>query len=1310
MRFHSLPRHLALAAAICAVCAGRVEAAEAAIPAAIRLQLGLPPDAELALMPVATSANGGFTDELAKANAPDILAFDACHVGGQRVLLRTTFAQPPVFHGATFIIYCDLDNDVNTGRKDKGNAGVDLMLVFTDQSFGMNLLNPAFSEKNTGARTALVGQTLYVALDAPFKPTGDKLAQRLYLLSERKGTPGDSTPPAVVELPLSALDVPKLPLGKPGSTRPLTDFRYVNDRVAYEKLADKGLRYDQVAPAKPTQFGRPCPEAPFAAVARQPAKSGSVQRQQVQVQLLEEAGVARGPAQLSFGFPLPKGTLFDITRMRLLDGGQEIPAQFTSTAFWPDDSLKWVLVDAAAPLSAKEQRDLAVEFGNEVQRAAPRALLQVRDEPNRITVVTGPVQVAIDKQHFNLLSGVWHDANSDGQFADTEQVLAAAPDGVTLVDEQGKVFTMAAVPPETVKIELQGPERAVVRVAGAYAAADGTTYMRYLARLTFRAGSPRVDVAVTHTNDYLKTEFTDITSLALPLNLPGGVKQATVYVDEGGLKPVHGQALRLFQGDENQSTLKAADTTTPAGQAPGMLRGTGANGAVTVMLQDFWQRWPKGIAADGNQIAFELLPAQPNADYGKDLPYHLMYPFVEGKYRFKWGMAFTERLTFDASGKLAPEELFAEVQMPVIAVLPAEWYAQTGAFGPLAAPVGTQFAMWDKFVDDGFKAYMTAKVQNREYGYFNYGDWFGERGRNWGNNEYDLGHGLFMQFARTGKREYCRWALTAARHEADVDCVQAYPDPYYIGANHQHSIGHMGTWSQVPERATWSFRYDMHTAADGGHTWADGMTDAWCLAGEPRTIESALGLGEHIAWAMAPGFKALGTHERSAGWSLRAIMAVYRATSYDPVYLEAAKRIAAVALSEQKFDQGGAWPHVLPKDHAGDQPGAVGNNLFLLGVLLGGLEAYHQESGDPAALKSLEAATAWLTKSWDEKRCGWPYSATAEGKPLYTPNVSLNQLIISPMAYTGRLTGNTELLEIAAAALTGTLTQGAASFGKSLAQQIFFASETLAELQRWYAATRPDKGLSVLDGSPEVMASLLVKTAASDRYSVRAPNDKFFFVRLRDKDAELTVLRTPHGAMTRAAEFAALTITDAAGKTVFDDKCSTDDKHEFRSALAGEPGAEFKVAINDDQRGVWNLKGEKLDIVTQVVKDYRIGGVGRTRYYFSVPAGVAEFKLRLVGVHNGYYQAVVLKPDGTLAGQFKGTNPGTALIPGAAPAPGPAPTGHPELGELPLTPAAADTGKVWSLILAASGDIGVEMDGVPPYLALAPEAWFEPKP
>jgi len=1272
-------------------------------------RLGIPATPPLALLRVANSPDGQLSEEQARTSAPDILTFDACHAGGQRVLLRVAFARPPVFRGATFIIYCDLDNSPATGRSDEAHRGVDLMVVLSDTQLSLTYHGTVFGAHNTGVRVGLEGAVLYAALDTPLPPGEGPIPLGLQLLSERDGGRADSTPRVVVSLPRSAGSVPALPLGRAGSLRSLSDWRYAHNGVAYEKLADKGLTFREVAPANPIQFGRPRPEVTFARVGRQPEELGTRALEQVPVSLAEQVPIGRDPAWATFGLPLPEGALFDPRQMRLVAAGAEVPAQFTATVFWPDHSLRWVLVDAPVPERPAAERDLTVEFGSDVHPAPPRGLLRVSEEPGRITVRTGPLQAVIDTQAFALFSGVWLDGNGDGTFADAERVLDATPGGIRLVDEAGKALGSAGKPPESARIELAGPERTVIRVTGAYAAADGTTAMRYLARLTFFAGSPRIDVAITHTNDSLQNEFTDLTSLALTLRPAGGVKAAAVLPGEPGTAPAEGLPLRLYQRDDTGGTLAAGGKEVAVGRTPGLVRCGSGTHAFTAVIQDFWQRWPKAISADADGLTLELLPPQPGPDYGKDLPYYLMYPFVEGKYRLKWGLAFTERITFDFSGAIPAQALLAEVQEPLVAVLPASWYAQTEALGPVAEPLDKQFALWDRFVADGFAAYQRDKERGREYGFLNYGDWFGERGRNWGNNEYDLAHGLFMQFARTGNRDYARWALTAARHQADVDCVHAYPDPYYLGANHLHSIGHTGMWTETTEFGTWTYKYEYHTSAASGHVWADGMVDAWSLAGEPRAAESAIGLGEHIAWAMSRNFKALGTHERSAGWSLRAVMAIYRGTA-DPVYLEAAGRIAAVALREQKPDQGGAWPHELPKDHAGSQPGAVGNNLFLIGVLLGGLQAYHEQSGDPAVLKALTAGAAWVTRSWDAQACGWPYSATAAGEPLYTPSVGLNQLIIGPLAYLGRVNGDQRLLGIADEAMAATVMQGPAAFGKSLAQQLFFASGALAELRSWYAGTRPDQGRGVLDGNPAVMAAMLVRGARSDAFNVRAPDRKEFRVRLREAGGEMVAARRPHGAMRKAAETASLTVTAAAGNVVFTDSCSTDDSHEARCGLPGAAGSTYTVVIDDDQRGVWTLRGEHLAVVARTGPGFRLGGVGRTRFYFGVPQGTPEFRLKLLGVHTGPYSAIVLTPAGQIAGQFQGSNPGPAIIPGAPGSATPLPEGHPEEGVLTITPAAADTGAVWSVVLAAAIDIGVELDGVPPYLGLSAQDWFEPAP
>jgi len=827
-------------------------------------------------------------------------------------------------------------------------------------------------------------------------------------------------------------------------------------------LADKGLTYEQCLPETKLTLGRPRPDVPFSRAPRRPGGQGSIARHVLPVVLKEEAGVARAATLVTFGLPLPRGGVFDLAHFQVLSPhGAPVPAQFVATSFWPDGSLRWVLVDTVVALAANAEETYQVAFGNEVVPApAKPSQLQVRDTKAEIQVSTGPLQVSIDKVRFNLLSRV----ASHGK-----PLASSAPEGVRLVDEQGKVFTVSGRPPKRVTVEEVGPVKVVVRAEGDYADHAGRPYMSYVTRLTFREGSSRVSIQHTHINTYLRTEFTDITSLTMPFRVPG-LRRAQTYWDSAehagtftasaaaearSTDLTGGRALTVAQWDERIFRVTDAAGSIDGRQYSGVLRVEGDAGSLGIAAHEFWQRWPKAFRLHGDEVDFDLLPEQPGPDYGRDLPdYYLQYPFVEGKHRSKWGMAFTQRITLDFGGITPPAKLAAEAEMPVIAVLPAEWYAETKALGEMAPPAAGQFDGWDGAVTKAFAGHLRRKAERREYGYSNYGDWYGERRINWGNNEYDLAHGLFLQFARSGRRDYARLALAAARHQADVDTCHAYPDERFLGANLSHAIAHTGTWDTA--RRAWSVPYDVwQYTARSGHVWADGLMDAWYLTGDAWVMEAALAEGEHIAWSMSREFSALGTHERDAGWSLQAVIAVYRGT-LDPMYLEAAKRIGAVPLREQKFDQGGAWPHALPSDHADkDHQGAVGNNLFLIGILLSGLKDLHEQTHDPAVEKSLVAGANWVLLSWDETRRAWPYSASPTGEPMYAEwYVGMNNLVCESLPYVSRLTGDPKYARVARAAFQALTKEGLPAEGKSLGQHLFFAPSIMGGLQEAAASAR----------------------------------------------------------------------------------------------------------------------------------------------------------------------------------------------------------------------------------------------------------------
>ncbi len=1306
------------------------------LDAALRQELFLPASGPLELMTLFTGKDPRYSDAELRQNAPWIVRFEAAHVGGSRLLFKATFGRRPVFASDGLILYADLDCNPDTGRADsREHRGVDLMVSVSRSSISMQYFAPVASKANTTlAAVRQVGNAVYITLDAPLTIEKGKVRIRAYLASERPGGRSSGTPREPVELPYAAdRQVPPLGHGGTPDLRPLSDYRYHNDLVKLEKLADKGMTYAMVRPARPLEFGRTRPLLPFAAAGRKPGRAGSLQRQRVPVDLLEERGVGRRGAVVSFGLPLPQGGLFDLGQIRILaPAGAEVPAQLTVTSFWPDDSLKWVLVEFAAPLPAQAHATYTVELGNQVRQSPWASPLKLDEAGDVLTVVTGPLKVAINKRKFHLLDGVW--LEPDGQ-----PVVASPPEGARLVDEHGTLFSMAGRPPESVRIEEHGPRKIVVRVEGVYTSAQGEPYMRYIARLVFRAGSPRVDLIYTHVNDYLQTEFTDVTSLDLPF-IPAATagKTAIALADDDTRLTAHtGDRLALFQVDEHRSTLRVDGRDVPGGRAPGVLRTAVAGPAsahsaspgFTAVVHDFWQRWPKGLAADEGRVQIELLPKQPGPDFGRGLPHQLLFPFVEGFYRFKWGMSFTERVSFDFSGRMAPEELLAEADDAIVPVLPAAWYARTEALGRLAVPLGRQFALWDKHAADSYRDFLRARDSDRCYGYFNYGDWYGERGRNWGNNEYDFAHGYFMQFARTGNRDYFRVSLAAARHQADVDCVHAYPDPYYVGGNHEHSIGHTGMWTDQPRYGTWTWRYGGDTSADNGHTWSEGMVEAWFLTGDAPVMETALGLGEHIVWAMSRNFKRLGTHERSAGWSLKAIIGLYRAT-YDPLYLDAARRIAAVALAEQKFADGGAWPHLLPGDHSGGRAAARGNAIFLIGILMQGLAEYHQETHDPAVPRSLAAGADWLLRCWNEEAQGWPYTALVSGEPLFKPGLGANLMVAGPIAYAGQVNNQPRFINTAEAALAAVVHSGSSGSGKAIAQQMNFTSNLLAILQQWYATHRSDKGADVLSGAGDDMARYLAKTADAKEHSVRGPNQKIFLVRLRGGDgqpvtATLTAAREPFGAMGKRAATGSIQVLNSAGAVVKQGAFSTDLSHAFQCPLAGPAGTVFKVLIDDDQRGVWSLAGQRLQILMQTVPRFCIGDIGRGRYHFFVPQGTDEFHVHLRPGHNGLFAGVVLTPHEKIAGFFAGlrqsaaparskAKPAAAGVKPTAAASGTNAAGggsNPdsdliaEQGLITVRPDSADTGQIWSLVLTAGGDLEIELQGVPPYLALTADAW-----
>lgn len=1211
------------------------------------------------------------------SRVPVVRRVHMAHVAEDRFVWALEFDRDFPRTGTWALLYLDADNNPRSGRQDKPEViGSDLHYSTRGARASAQVNNRAvYAPERADVRGMVRGNVAWIADDIRLFTRNGQAEVRIRTLVQSEAGGGDSSDWLTVSVPINEERTkPELP---------------GDDRLAF-----KGFLREEIEPA-PEQRAhlperRPTPEVRFSAQARRPDQSAAVARQQVSVNLLEEAGVARSGELMGFGMPFERGALFDPAMIRVLDPqGAERPAQASVTSWWPDGSIRWAFVETLVDLAAGQSADFVVEFGSEVRRSEVADAVTVHHEDTALVVSTGPLQAKISRERFNILDEVLLNG----------QPVATMPDGIVVVREGGKVYRSAGGAPEDVRVEKQGPLATTVRLEGPYVSEDGEDYLRAIVRLTFVAGSPTVHVAATHIDDYLETEFTDILSLTMPVELTGGGAEASFLVPAADghsvARQVPGPDARLMQ--KHDALLSFAGVESENLRASGVMDyGSPAGPGFTVAMEYFWEEYPKALSAAEDRALIEILPPLEGEDFYEDLPEHVRFPFVEGHYRFKWGMSKTTRLSLNFHDGSAPDltQLAGQTRLPLVPVIPADYLAQTGALGDFAAPREGVFEAWDALVAQRFEEHLRLKESQREHGFFNWGDWFGERGTNWGNNEYDLPHGLFMQFARTGNRDYFRLALQGVRHMADVDCVHAHPDPLHVGAMTLHSFGHTGEWSQHLSKPGWSYRYGYHTTAANGHTWADGLMGGWYMAGDARVMETAIGLGEHIAFAMAPTFDRLGTHERSAGWSLVAIMAIYRATG-DPVYLDAAQSILQVALDEQDLDDTGAWPHPLPADHAGSYPGAVGNVSFLIGTLLSGIEAYHRETGDPRALTSMEAAMRWLRTMYIPDR--WVFHYTSSPHYVNQPQLAgtgTTMLVIGPIAYVAEQTGDRELMEMVAHAFAAVVRDGGSGNGKSFAQSLFFASPVMAVLDR--ADPSSPAVQTALYADPEQLMIEQMRTAApADRIQIRSPLVKEILL-LREGDGAFTVTaeRSPYGARMREDEFGTVQLLAPDGEVVAAEQFDTDSPFEFTAELpADAPRGVYTVRISDDMRSVWDANSSEGRRVVRLVDGVMLGGIGTSRWALYVPPGVTRGTLGLNAWHRGRWGGMILGPDGeALASEFL-TNAGEGAQ---------SVNLQFDLGQNP-------DGTMLDVVLQARLDLGMQVEGIPPYLAPSPEEWFNPE-
>ena len=411
------------------------------------------------------------------------------------------------------------------------------------------------------------------------------------------------------------------------------------------------------------------------------------------------------------------------------------------------------------------------------------------------------------------------------------------------------------------KVLEAGPLRSVVQIKGCFGPTTAPA-MEFTARYHFYAGSSRVKLLFTlENNDFggrtntgnanncniggINCVFFDEMFLRLPLALGAGRKlRLGGAADAAALTTDFDTAVELYQDSSGTPkwnryrnkkyhprpnsyvTFKgykvfSGEVEVATGdQALGWLDASDAKKGVTVAARDFWQNFPKALAADKDgTVEIGLFPAR-----------------YVGDFAFRSGEHKTHELLFEfhggAPGPDGNKARAVAFNHPLRLEPAPQWSAKTRALGPLHPFDMTHYKAYEirnlSFVGvfpEGVRKGASALSRREQmdfYGWMDYGDFamdFESGSGQWGM-KYDMDYHLAQQWARSLNPLWWTVFVQASKHHCDVDVHHQphYPGIHYVNggswAHSQHNEpGHIN-----PNRNRGRFTKDLCFGARGAAT------------------------------------------------------------------------------------------------------------------------------------------------------------------------------------------------------------------------------------------------------------------------------------------------------------------------------------------------------------------------------------------------------------------------------------------------------------------------------------------------------------
>lgn len=727
------------------------------------------------------------------------------------------------------------------------------------------------------------------------------------------------------------------------------------------------------------------------------------------------------PRPVTGGVPIaegaaPKGCGFMLKDHR----GRPVPCQSRVIARWPDSSARWVLLDFQSQPPANGAAKYRLTWDAE-QDSDASAASNRRNQMNS-PAPQSPVK-ARGGSDFLMKSGSLSIKPSKNGLIE----LPGYGDIAFLAVDRGGRECLAEV--ESATVEVKGPMHSTLLLKGAFRSLHGRRSSAASVACS-RSNGHRLFGFRTYIHIYAGLRKLLVEPMVL-MDAGKGVVQRfrEVRLEVRPCRAVQSTAIggapasadRLLQVDDQQYTLGRGNRK---GRAPGWAQIASDGATTAVAVRDFWQQWPKALKVGPEGIKVGLFPRfeAGTFDHMLDPWYKHDYLFDGDCYRMRTGQVRRWQVWIDLDGN--GEALTSHANAPLVpAADPAQAMA-TGIFGDVLPAGAPGMADYDQWAKAAFEGYVEAIDSSRDYGAMNWGDWFGERRCNWGNEEYDTTRQIVLEYARTGDPKYLHTGGANARHNSEVDIIhfvnsdlaryftdqvcksytnRSIIDNYPIrpGMNHAHCVGHVGGFHSVAQirKLYLSFqgrKYGSpYLCLDPyciSHVFTQGMAWYYFFTGDPWARETIIKIADNLSQLVLDRkfpFTGRACAGRELGWPLLAIAAAYE-LDHNKRYMRAMRTLAGDALAEQDPNCGG-WLQQLGGGHCGCKKRQhIGEAGFVTSIRMNALYRYYRLSGDERMPECIRRGLDNMNEDlWNDHTASWRYTSCPASPSLGRPGVTM---------------------------------------------------------------------------------------------------------------------------------------------------------------------------------------------------------------------------------------------------------------------------------------------------------------------------------